>query len=233
MSSISEEANKLADFILFTQRSCILNLSSELNEGKVSYPQFFLLTYLASEDFLSMSSIALKMGHSTAAATGMVDKLQEMGYLKRMSAAKDRRKIMVAITQEGRDLVDRMRQNIVRDLAALMAGADPDARQTLADTGKSIRKRRLALISGLLPSVPFRVKKSGSRISGNARPFFYYLFRSVVNREQLPSLAAGAGRVLHGLKTEIPHEPAIPGIPVRSHPDFRPSGLVRSAPPCG
>lgn len=40
MSSISEEANKLADFILFTQRSCILNLSSELNEGKVSYPQF-------------------------------------------------------------------------------------------------------------------------------------------------------------------------------------------------
>ena len=135
MSSISEEANKLADFILFTQRSCILNLSSELNEGKVSYPQFFLLT---------MSSIAQKMGHSTAAATGMVDKLQEMGYLKRMSAAKDRRKIMVAITQEGRDLVARMRQNIVRDLAALMAGADPDARQTLADTGKSIRKRRLA-----------------------------------------------------------------------------------------
>ena len=41
------------------------------------YPQFFLLTYLASEDFLSMSSIAQKMGHSTAAATGMVDKLQE------------------------------------------------------------------------------------------------------------------------------------------------------------
>lgn len=91
-----------------------------------------------------MSSIAQKMGHSTAAATGMVDKLQEMGYLKRMSAAKDRRKIMVAITQEGRDLVARMRQNIVRDLAALMAGADPDARQTLVDTGKSIRKRRLA-----------------------------------------------------------------------------------------
>ena len=131
MSSISEEANKLADFILFTQRSCILNLSSELNEGKVSYPQFFLLTYLASEDFLSMSSIAQKMGHSTAAATGMVDKLQEMGYLKRMSAAKDRRKIMVAITQEGRDLVARMRQNIVRGSGSLDgrsgSGRTPDA----------------------------------------------------------------------------------------------------------
>ena len=134
MNSISEEANKLADFVLLTQRSCILNLSPELNEGKVSYPQFFLLTYLASEDFLSMSSIAQKMGHSTAAATGMVDKLQEMGYLTRMSAAKDRRKIMVAITQEGRELVDRMRQNIVRDLAALMAGTDHEARLAISDT---------------------------------------------------------------------------------------------------
>ena len=172
MSSISEEANKLADFILFTQRSCILNLSSELNEGKVSYPQFFLLTYLASEDFLSMSSIAQNMGHSTAAATGMVDKLQEMGYLKRMSAAKDRRKIMVAITQEGRDLVARMRQNIVRDLAALMAGADPDARQTLADTGKSIRKRRLA---GFPIFPPGLSRRNRSPVAGKSFffPFFF------------------------------------------------------------
>ena len=123
----------------------IFDLPVEGRGGRLAEPPASLrLTYLASEDFLSMSSIAQKMGHSTAAATGMVDKLQEMGYLKRMSAAKDRRKIMVAITQEGRDLVARMRQNIVRDLAALMAGADPDARQTLADTGKSIRKRRLA-----------------------------------------------------------------------------------------
>lgn len=143
MNTITEEANKLADFVLLTQRSCILNLSPELNEGKVSYPQFFLLTYLASEEFLSMSSIAQKMGHSTAAATGMVDKLQEMGYLTRTNAAKDRRKIMVTITKEGRLLVDRMRKNIVRDLSALMAEADTDSRQTIQATERSIKKRRL------------------------------------------------------------------------------------------
>lgn len=143
MNTITEEANKLADFVLLTQRSCILNLSPELNEGKVSYPQFFLLTYLASEEFLSMSSIAQKMGHSTAAATGMIDKLQEMGYLTRTNAAKDRRKIMVTITKEGRQLVDRMRKNIVRDLSALMAEADTDSRQTIQATERSIKKRRL------------------------------------------------------------------------------------------
>lgn len=119
--AIVKEANQLADFVLFTQRSCILNLSPELNGDRVSFPQFFLLTYLASEDFLTMSNIAKKMGHSTAAATGMVDKLEEMGHISRVHAANDRRKIMVKITDKGKKLVEKMRKNIVRDLAAVMA----------------------------------------------------------------------------------------------------------------
>ena len=33
---------ELADFIMFTQRSFLLNLSKELNKGNVSFAQFFL-----------------------------------------------------------------------------------------------------------------------------------------------------------------------------------------------
>ena len=120
----ADEAQHLADFVLFSQRNCILRLSPELTQDKVSYPQFFLLTYLDEEECLSMSSIAKMMGHSTAAATGMVDKLQELGYLKRFTAAADRRKIMVRITEQGRELINRMRGNIARDLADLMAQED-------------------------------------------------------------------------------------------------------------
>ena len=68
-----------------------------------------------------MSNIAKMMGHSTAAATGMVDKLQDMGYLKRYTAAADRRKIMVRITEQGRELVQQMRNTIAQDLATIMA----------------------------------------------------------------------------------------------------------------
>lgn len=121
-SAISDdEARSLTDFIMFSQRNLILRLSPELNQGKVSYPQFFLLAYLEEEECLSMSSIARMMGHSTAAATGMVDKLEELGHLKRFTAAADRRKTMVRITDQGKELVNRMRGNIARDLAALMA----------------------------------------------------------------------------------------------------------------
>lgn len=119
-----DEARHLADFVMFSQRNCILRLSPELTQDRVSYPQFFLLTYLDEEECLSMSSIARMMGHSTAAATGMVDKLQELGHLKRFTAAADRRKIMVRITPQGKELVARMRQNIARELADIMAQED-------------------------------------------------------------------------------------------------------------
>ena len=98
--SVKKEAGKLADFIMFTQRSFLLNLSKELNKGSVSFAQFFLLGYLASEDYLTMTSIANKMGHSTAAATGLVDRLEKLGYVQRLHASDDRRKVMVQITRK-------------------------------------------------------------------------------------------------------------------------------------
>ncbi len=130
----ADEVQHLADFVLFSQRNCILKLSPELTQDKISYPQFFLLTYLAEEESLSMSSIARMMGHSTAAATGMVDKLQELGHLKRFTAAADRRKIMVRITEQGKQLIERMRGNIARDLANLMAREDNVERTDRART---------------------------------------------------------------------------------------------------
>lgn len=133
-SLTTDEAQHLADFVLFSQRNCILKLSPELTQDKISYPQFFLLTYLAEEESLSMSSIARMMGHSTAAATGMVDKLQELGHLKRFTAAADRRKIMVRITEQGLDLVEKMRSNIARDLASLMTEEDNAERTGRART---------------------------------------------------------------------------------------------------
>lgn len=135
----SDEVQNLADFVLFSQRSCILKLSPELTKGKVSYPQFFLLAYLAEEECLSMSNIAKMMGHSTAAATGMVDKLQDLGHLKRYTAAADRRKIMVRITERGRELVQQMRNNIARNLAGIMARESDDEQLNQA---KSVISRR-------------------------------------------------------------------------------------------
>ena len=142
--SVKADADRLADFVLFTQRSCILNLSSELNKGNVSFPQFFLLTYLSSEEYLTMSDIAKKMGHSTAAATGLVDRLEKLSYVERSHAAEDRRKIMVRITAKGIELVSKMRTEIANDLVGILAGMDEDQAETVEHTKRAIRGRAIA-----------------------------------------------------------------------------------------
>lgn len=125
-SSVKVDADRLADFVIFAQQSCILNLSTLLNEGSVSFSQFFLLAYLFSEDHLTMSDIARKMGHSTAAATGLVDRLERLGYVKRFHAAEDRRRIMVRITAKGVELVVRMRKEIATSLVDILTDMDED-----------------------------------------------------------------------------------------------------------
>lgn len=142
-ASVKADADRLADFVLFTQRSCILNLSSELNKGNVSFPQFFLLTYLSSEEYLTMSDIAKKMGHSTAAATGLVDRLEKLSYVERTHAAEDRRKIMVRITQKGVQLVAKMRSEISNDLVGILADMDEDQAESVEHTKRAIRGRSL------------------------------------------------------------------------------------------
>ncbi len=143
-ASVRADADRLADFVLFTQRSCILNLTPELNKGNVSFPQFFLLTYLSSEEYLTMSDIAKKMGHSTAAATGLVDRLEKLSYVERGHAAEDRRKIMVRITSKGIELVSKMRTEIANDLANILAGMDEDQAEAVEHTKRAIQSRAIA-----------------------------------------------------------------------------------------
>ncbi len=121
---VEQNADRLADFIMFAQRSFLLDLSKELNKGNISYAQFFLLGYLANEDYLTMTDISKKMGHSTAAATGLVDRLEKLGYVQRLHAADDRRKVMVQITRKGIELVGRLRKAIADSISEVMVAQE-------------------------------------------------------------------------------------------------------------
>ena len=97
-----EDAEKLADIFTVLQRCFLSNLSRELSRGHVSFPQYFLLGYLGQQKSLSMSEIAAIMSHTTAAATGLVDRLVKLGYVRRRPARDDRRKILVQVTKKAR-----------------------------------------------------------------------------------------------------------------------------------
>lgn len=124
------EIERLADIIMVMQRCFVQHLSEELSRGQVSFPQFFLLGHISSSESLSMTEIADKMTHTTAAATGLVDRLENLGYVQRMHASDDRRKVLVRITPKGLDLVGRIRQDIVAKLALVTGILEPEEQTT-------------------------------------------------------------------------------------------------------
>src|SRR6476469_6999550 len=69
------DAERLSDIIMEMQRCFLLHLCKELAPGNVSFSQYFLLAALDQKEVLTMSAIAQKMGHTTAAASGLVARL--------------------------------------------------------------------------------------------------------------------------------------------------------------
>src|SRR5882762_2592958 len=98
------------------QRCFLLHLSKQLAPGNVSFPQFFLLTYLDQKEVLTISAIAHTMGHTTAAASGLVERRENLVYVVRSHASADRRNVMVCITPHGSELVLRIREEMVSNL---------------------------------------------------------------------------------------------------------------------
>src|ERR1700736_3366545 len=123
---IRADAERLSHIILEMQRCFVLHLCKELAPGNVSFPQFFLLTYLDQKEVLTMSAIAQKMGHTTAAASGLVARLENLGYVVRSSVREDRRKVMVCITPKGSALVRRIREEMMGNLTKVMQHLTPD-----------------------------------------------------------------------------------------------------------
>jgi len=120
-----EKVERLADIIMVMQRCFIQRLSENLSHGQVSFPQYFLLAHIAGGDGVSMTEIASKMNHSTAAATGLVDRLENLDYVQRGAASNDRRKVLVKITRKGQLLVERIRLEFIGNLETLMGQLTP------------------------------------------------------------------------------------------------------------
>ena len=72
-----------------------------------------------------MTEIANKMGHTTAAATGLVDRLEKLGHVRRLHAQEDRRKILVQITTTGLALVQEVRDDMVENILKIMDELEP------------------------------------------------------------------------------------------------------------
>lgn len=114
---------------MLTRGSGLLDLSRELNRGNVSLAQYFALGYLEQKGELTTKDLGAKLGHSTAAATGLMDRLEKLGYVQRFTLVSDRRSVTWKMTSKGSDLIREMREVLADSLLEMLAG-ESDVRST-------------------------------------------------------------------------------------------------------
>ncbi|MCX5700398.1 MAG: MarR family transcriptional regulator [Candidatus Omnitrophica bacterium] len=85
--------------------------AEELNKGQITPPQILILEFLNRKGPSKMTDIARFMGTSTAASTGIVNRLVKSGYVIRSFDENDRRIVKIKINPKGLDLAKKISFN--------------------------------------------------------------------------------------------------------------------------
>ncbi len=109
--TLTEFADKIEEIMPVVMKSFAKIQAAELFKGKITIAQFFILNYLGKNGETMMKELAQTMSATTAAATGMVERLVREGYCERVYDSKDRRVIYVKLTAKGSGLVKRITQD--------------------------------------------------------------------------------------------------------------------------
>lgn len=77
--------------------------------GVLTPTQFMLLGRLRHSGELGMGEVAEGLGITMAGATGLVDRLVQAGLVARVRSASDRRRVLIALTDQGRSTLEMAR----------------------------------------------------------------------------------------------------------------------------
>ncbi|MDD5438816.1 MAG: MarR family transcriptional regulator [Candidatus Omnitrophica bacterium] len=94
-------ADKVCEVMPVIGREFFRTRPSEVHKAKLTMPQFIVLDLLARRNASNMTDIAHYMSVSTAAVTGMVDRLVRERYVVRKDNTKDRRITTISLTDKG------------------------------------------------------------------------------------------------------------------------------------
>jgi len=107
---LSEFADKVGAVLPVVMREFARRQVSELCKGKITLQQFLVIDYLHANGESMMKDSAEFMHVSTAAMTGVVERLVRAHLVERLYDPRDRRIVKVKLTHKGHDFVQRFNE---------------------------------------------------------------------------------------------------------------------------
>lgn len=107
---ISRFADKVTELIPVIMREYVKHQVDEFDKLKITMPQFFVLDLVGRQGEAKMSDLAKFINVTTAAMTGIVERLVKNGYVLRAYEPEDRRIIKIKLTPKGAKVLKDMIQ---------------------------------------------------------------------------------------------------------------------------
>lgn len=141
---IQEEAKELDEAVsqmevISTQIGWIARrrLEQELERFSLTVPQYMTLRCIKETGGgCTMSQLAESTYQVSATMTGIVDRLEDRGWVSRERDPYDRRTLRVVLTPQGDELLERIRAQKREWIAGMMAALHPHERTLMIQLGK-------------------------------------------------------------------------------------------------
>lgn len=127
--SISDFGDKVSELMPVIAREFVKLQAAEFVKTKITFPQFVVLEMLENRGELKMTDLAHALGVTTAAMTGIVDRLVRDGYIARAHDTEDRRIVNVKLTAKGSKMVREMMDNRKKITIKMFSGLTPEERE--------------------------------------------------------------------------------------------------------
>ncbi len=141
-----EEAQRLREVLLDLGRRRSLRdpFSSACEEMQLTPVQIHAVFWLGHDGPLAMGELARRVGTTEKTLTGVVDRLEREGYLRRERDAADRRLVRARLARRGVEAHRRIDGLVVDKVAGLLALLDPPERRTLFRIVEKLHDRILS-----------------------------------------------------------------------------------------
>ncbi|MDD5120545.1 MAG: MarR family transcriptional regulator [Candidatus Omnitrophica bacterium] len=117
--SITDFARKIEIIMPEIVRGFARRQHDDIFKGKITLPQLLILDILNTQGPSKMTDLAKKMKVTTAASTGIVQRLVVQGYVTREYDEKDRRLIMIKISAKGSEMLKKINQQRTQQITRI------------------------------------------------------------------------------------------------------------------
>ncbi len=119
-----------------------LGMRSQLS-NRLSVPQFRCLNFIDHGPGCSVGEVAAFLGVTMPTASAMVDRLARAGHVNVASHASDRRRAVLSISENGKSLLEQVREDARHELATKLAARPAEDLRAIS-AGLAALKRALS-----------------------------------------------------------------------------------------